>query len=247
MLPWGESTPPSLYPPPVVISYNTPSKPKPSCAWMEHSDISNLNRFKSRIQQIWWREQWHSQLVPFTFELLSPVNWLNLGKVEELNTGSVNMPQKQSAKKTTSLNWLRSTMPCILIWAVSLFPSLCSSCEAQRASLETDSQDAELRQSHVQTNEVRTHPIRLLWRTLFSGFLKLPLVWKKKRWSSCHDLTFYFTNTCMRVCVCVRQQRDEETPEDFFYFIDFQRHNAEIAAFHLDRWVVVTIYQPWWR
>uniref|UniRef100_A0A8C5Q3Q6 FAM20 C-terminal domain-containing protein n=1 Tax=Leptobrachium leishanense TaxID=445787 RepID=A0A8C5Q3Q6_9ANUR len=48
-------------------------------------------------------------------------------------------------------------------------------------------------------------------------------------------LLITFSNYGQALFKPMKQTRNQETPEDFFYFSDFERHNAEIAAFHLDR------------
>ncbi|XP_062282314.1 extracellular serine/threonine protein kinase FAM20C-like [Scomber scombrus] len=48
-------------------------------------------------------------------------------------------------------------------------------------------------------------------------------------------LVMSFPNYGLAMFKPMKQERDEETNYNLYYFSDFERHNAEIAAFHLDR------------
>ncbi|TRY62390.1 hypothetical protein DNTS_006575 [Danionella cerebrum] len=49
-------------------------------------------------------------------------------------------------------------------------------------------------------------------------------------------LVMSFPNYGQALFKPMKQERDEETNVNLYYFSDFERHNAEIAAFHLDRY-----------
>uniref|UniRef100_A0A3Q1HBQ4 FAM20 C-terminal domain-containing protein n=1 Tax=Anabas testudineus TaxID=64144 RepID=A0A3Q1HBQ4_ANATE len=49
-------------------------------------------------------------------------------------------------------------------------------------------------------------------------------------------LVMSFPNYGQAMLKPMKQERDDETNYNLYYFSDFERHNAEIAAFHLDRY-----------
>ncbi|XP_047925810.2 extracellular serine/threonine protein kinase FAM20C-like [Anser cygnoides] len=90
---------------------------------------------------------------------------------------------------------------------------------------------------HVGINRYELYPRRdPLMPTLLHDLATMRIVSSvQKSGGTQLKLIMTFPNYGQALFKPMKQSRDQETPVDFFYFSDFERHNAEIAAFHLDR------------
>ncbi|XP_035170719.1 extracellular serine/threonine protein kinase FAM20C-like [Oxyura jamaicensis] len=90
---------------------------------------------------------------------------------------------------------------------------------------------------HVGINRYELYPRRdPLMPTLLRDLATMRIVSSvQKSGGTQLKLIMTFPNYGQALFKPMKQSRDQETPVDFFYFSDFERHNAEIAAFHLDR------------
>ncbi|XP_027306585.2 extracellular serine/threonine protein kinase FAM20C-like [Anas platyrhynchos] len=90
---------------------------------------------------------------------------------------------------------------------------------------------------HVGINRYELYPRRdPLMPTLLRDLATMRIVSSvQKSGGTQLKLIMTFPNYGQALFKPMKQSRDQETPMDFFYFSDFERHNAEIAAFHLDR------------